>query len=213
VMCKEILDNLRDKQTVFYALLFGPVLLPVFLGGSIILSLKQLSIDFDEVTPLAVVNADKAPNLMEYLYSNNVDVEPAPDNPETAVRKSTVPVVLKVMPGFDEALRSGKPAPLTLIVNDGDKDSGRQARKITALLQGYERTINALRLQHRGINPNVFNALDITREDVSLDGAGGQMLASLLPFLLINLPYLSNVVSLYWENLVQRFVLSDSRQS
>lgn len=185
VMLKEILDNLRDRQTVFYALLFGPILMPLILGGSIIVSLKQLSIDFDQVTTLAVVNADSAPNLMEFLYSNNIDVEAAPDNPENAVRAGDVPVVLKVMPAFNDALRDGQPAPLTVFVNDGDKESAKQARKVTALLQAYERTINALRLQHRGIDPNVFNSLDISREDVSLDGAGGQLLASLLPFLLI----------------------------
>jgi len=158
VMLKEVLDNLRDKQTVFYALLFGPILMPLILGGSIVVSLKQLSIDFDQVTSLAVVNADSAPNLMEFLYSNNIDVEPAPENPEKAVRAGDVAVVLKVMPTFNDALRDGQPAPLT---------------------------VYALRLQHRGIDPNVFDSLEISREDVSLDGAGGQLLASLLPFLLI----------------------------
>jgi len=185
VMLKEILDNLRDKQTVFYALLFGPILMPLILGGSIIVSLKQLSIDFDQVTPLAVVNAESAPNLIEFLYSNNIDVETAPDNPEQAVRAGDIPIALKIMPTFDDALRKAKPAPLTVFVNDGDKESSKQARKVVALLHAYERTINALRLQHRGIDPNVFNSLDISREDVSRDGAGGQLLASLLPFLLI----------------------------
>lgn len=185
VMLKEILDNLRDKQTVFYALLFGPVLMPLILGGSIIVSLKQLSIDFDLVTPLAVVNAEQAPNLTEFLHSNNIDIEPAPEDPEKAVRRGDTALVLKVMPSFGEALRAGKPAPLTVLVNDADKNSSREARKVIALLQAYERTINALRMQHRGIDPNVFNSLDISREDVSQDGAGGQLLASLLPFLLI----------------------------
>jgi len=185
VMLKEVLDNLRDKQTVFYALLFGPILMPLILGGSIIVSLKQLSIDFDQVTPLSVVNAQSAPNLMEFLYSNNIDVEEAPENPEKAVRAGDIAVVLKIMPSFNEALRQGKPAPLTLFVNDADKDSSKQARKVSALLQAYERTLNALRLQHRGIDPNIFNSLEISREDVSQDGAGGQLLASLLPFLLI----------------------------
>ncbi len=185
VMFKEIIDNLRDKQTVFYALLFGPVLMPLILGGSIIISLKQLSIDFDQVTPLAVVNAELAPNLMTFLHSNNIDVVEAPDEPEKAVRRGDSPVVLKVMPSFSDALRAGKPAPLTLFVSDADKKSTREARKVVALLNAYERTINALRMQHRGIDPNVFNSLDISREDVSRDGAGGQLLASLLPFLLI----------------------------
>jgi len=185
VMLKEVLDNLRDKQTVFYALLFGPVLMPLILGGSIIVSLKQLSIDFDSVTELSVVNSEQAPNMMAFLHSNNIDVVEATNEPEKAVRRGDLPVVLKVMPSFEDALRAGKPAPLTIYVNDGDKGSIKQARKVVALLQAYERTIDALRLQHRGIDPNIFNSLDIQREDVSRDGAGGQLLASLLPFLLI----------------------------
>ncbi len=185
VMFKEIIDNLRDKQTVFYALLFGPVLLPLLVGGSIVGSLKQLSINFDEVTTLAVENLDAAPELMRFLYSNNIDAEVAPDNPEQAVRRGDVGVVLKVMPAFGENLRAGLPAPLTLYVNEADKDSSKQARKIRALLSVYERTLNNLRMQHRGINPDVFNSLDISQQDVSKDGAGGQLLASLLPFLLI----------------------------
>ena len=66
IMLKEIVDNLRDRQTVFYALLFGPVLLPLLLGGSLVASFKQLSIDFDQVTTLSVANADKAPTLVEF---------------------------------------------------------------------------------------------------------------------------------------------------
>ncbi len=185
VMIKEIIDNLRDRQTVFYALLFGPVLLPLLIGGSIVASLKQLSIDFDVVTTVAVENRSSAPQLMEFLYSNNVDVVDAPDNPEQAVRRGDVDVVLKVMPAFGDNLRAGQPAPLTLFVNEADKESGKQARKIRALLSVYERTLNNLRMQHRGMDPNIFNTLDITQQDVSQDGAGGQLLASLLPFLLI----------------------------
>ena len=81
VMLKEIIDNLRDRQTVFYALLFGPILLPLLIGGSLVASLKQLSIDFEDVTTLAVVNIEDAPTLMEFLYTRNVDTEAAPVDP------------------------------------------------------------------------------------------------------------------------------------
>ena len=185
VMFKEIIDNLRDRQTVFYALLFGPVLLPLVLGGSIVGSLKQLTIDFDQITELAVVNAEDAPNLMSFLYSNNIDIVKAPEDVERAVRRTEVAMALKIMPDFAQSLRTGKPASLTLYVNEADKNSGKQARKIRALLSGYERTLNNLRMQHRGIDSAVFNSLNIVQQDVSQDGAGGQMLASILPFLLI----------------------------
>ncbi len=185
IMFKEIVDNLRDRQTVFYALLFGPVLLPLLIGGSLVASFKQLSIDFDAVTTLSVVNADKAPTLMEFLYSNNIDAVAASDGVEKRVRAGEIPVALEITDEFSQGLRSGTPAPLTLHVNNADKDSTKAARRITAVLNVYEQTLNNLRLQHRGIDPSVFDSINIVQNDVSAEGQNGQLLASILPFLFI----------------------------
>ena len=185
IMLKEIVDNLRDRQTVFYALLFGPVLLPLLLGGSLVTSFKQLTIDFDQVTTLNVVNADKAPTLVEFLYSNNIDVVDAPDDVQQSVRYGDVLVVLEIGDDFSEALRQGRPAPLTLHVNSANKDSSKAARRVSAILSVYERTLSNLRLQHRGIDPLVFDSLKVVENDVSSEGANGQILASILPFLFI----------------------------
>lgn len=185
IMIKEIVDNLRDRQTVFYALLFGPVLLPLLIGGSLVASFKQLTIDFDKVTTLSVKNAEKAPTLMEFLYSNNIDTITAPENFEQSVRSGETPVVLEITDDYADALRRGSPAPLTLHVNNADKYSSKAARRITAILNVYEQTLSNLRLQHRGIDPSIFDPLNIVQNDVSNEGANGQMLASILPFLFI----------------------------
>lgn len=185
IMFKEIIDNLRDRQTLFYALLFGPVLLPLLLGGSLVASFKQLSIDFDEVTSLSVLNADQAPKLIEFLYSNNIDIVDAPEDIQTSVRYGEHLLVLEIPEDFGSNLRKGQPAPLTLHVNSADKESNKAARRITAILGVYERTLNSLRLQHRGIDPSTFDSLNIIENDVSSDGANGQLLASILPFLFI----------------------------
>lgn len=185
IMFKEIVDNLRDRQTVFYALLFGPVLLPLLIGGSLVASFKQLTIDFDAVTTLSVVNAEKAPTLIEFLYSNNIDTIAAPDNVEQSVRSGETLVVLEITDDYSDALRDGSPAPLTLHVNNADKDSTKAARRISAILNVYEQTLNSLRIQHRGIDPSIFDSLNIVQNDVSSEGATGQLLASILPFLFI----------------------------
>ena len=185
VVAKEILDNLRDRQTLFYALLFGPVLMPLLLGGSLVASFKQLSIDFDEVTELAVDGMEHAPNLVAFLRASNVDAVAAPDEVTAALRAGEVPLVLSIDERYGEALRAGRPAPLTLHLDESDKRSSKAARRITALLGVHERTLDALRLQHRGLNPALFDSLDVITDDVSSDGAGGQLLASLLPFLFI----------------------------
>jgi len=158
VPVKEIVDNLRDRQTLFYALLFGPVLLPLLLGGSMVASFKQIAIDFDEVTTLAVAHSDRAPNLMAFLRGQNIDVEAAPKAITKAVQKGDVSVVLEVDAEYANALREGRPAPLTLHMNQANKSSAKEARRITALLGLHERTLDNLRMQHRGIDPAVFNS-------------------------------------------------------
>lgn len=185
VTAKEIVDNFRDRQTLFYALLFGPVLLPLLLGGSLIASFKQFSIDFDQVSELAVAHSERAPNLVRFLYQNNIDVIDAPDDIELSVQNSDELIVLEIDENYSTALREGRAAPLTLYVNDANKDSAKAARRISTLLDVYKRTLDSLRMQHRGIDPAVFNSLDVVENDVSVDGANGQLLASLLPFLYI----------------------------
>lgn len=185
ILWKEIVDNLRDRQTVFYALLFGPVLLPLLIGGGLVASLKQATVSFDQPSALAVKNADQAPNLTQFLYSNNFDIEAAPIDVEESVRRGDVALVLEIPEDFSTAMREGQPAPLVIYVNDGDKHSAKEARKVNSVVNAYSQTINALRMQHRGIDPSVFNSINVRLEDVSSDGFRGQILASILPFLLI----------------------------
>jgi len=185
MLWKEIIDNLRDRQTVFYALMFGPILLPLLFGGALVASLKQATVSFDVPADLAVLHSERAPNLMRFLHSNNMDVIDAPADVEASVRRGDVPIVLEVSEEFGSALSAGQPAPLVIHVNDGDKQSSKEARKLNALLTAYSQTINALRMQHRGIDPSVFNSINVSLQDVSSNGFRGQLLASILPFLLI----------------------------
>ncbi|MBX2881273.1 MAG: ABC transporter permease [Granulosicoccus sp.] len=185
VMIKEIIDNLRDRQTLFYALLFGPILLPLIICGTLVSSFKQLSIDFEEIHTLPVLHSERAPNLIQFLYSQNIDIEAAPQDIEHSMRQGESSVVLEIPENFSESLRSAQPASVIVHLNSANKESAKSARRITTILSTYEQSINALRLQHRGIDPNTFNALDITQNDISEEGSSGQLLASLLPFLFI----------------------------
>lgn len=185
VMRKEVIDNLRDRQTVLYALLFGPVLMPLLIAGSLAGSLKQFSIDFEEISELPVVNASAAPNLMEFLHKNNIDTVEPPAEFESALRAGDIELVLEVSELYAGNLRSGTPAPLIMHSNDADKDSVRFARRIGQLINVHSQTLASLRLQVRGLDPGVFNTITLQENDVSSEGTSGQLLASLLPFLLI----------------------------
>lgn len=185
VLAKEVLDNLRDRQAVFYALLFGPVLLPLLIGGSLVAGARQMQIDFAEESTLAIVGGEHAQALSEFLYTRNVEVVTAPDDWRERLLDGRLDLVMRVDRTYGDALRNGRPAPLELLGNDADKDSTKARRRVEILLAGYEQWLAALRLQHRGIDPSLFDALDLRHVDLSNDGASGQLIASMLPFLFI----------------------------
>jgi len=185
VFKKEVLDNLRDRQTVFYALLFGPVLIPLLITGALVGSMKQLSINYDQISTLPVINAEAAPNLMQFLRSNNIDHVAPPDDVTAALRGGEVNLVLEVMPDFALQFRAGSPAPLTLHINEADKESVKSSRRVENLLSVYERTLANLRMQVRGLDPVIFDTLAVNTVDISDDGVEGQLLSSMLPFLFI----------------------------
>lgn len=185
VFKKEVVDNIRDRQTMFYALLFGPILLPLLVAGSTIATFKQLSVNFDEITELPVINASAAPNLVGFLRQNNIDTVEAPDNYRSALLSEDIDVVLEVAEDYGENLASGKPAPLVLYANEANKKSTKASRKISSLLRVHEQSLSTLRLQARGLDPTVFDSVMLEQIDVSSEGSGGQILASMLPFLLI----------------------------
>jgi len=185
VFLKEVIDNFRDKQTVFYALLFGPVLMPLLIAGSMIGSLKQISIDYGEVAELAVDGAEHAPNLIKFLKRNNIDAVGASDNYLDELRMGELDLVLEIPEQFAVNFREGKPAPVTIHVNEADKTSSKSARRLKTLLDYHESVLGNLRMQVRGLNPKVFDVIAANVNDVSKDGTGGQIMASLLPFLLI----------------------------
>ena len=87
VFKKEVLDNLRDRRSISSALL-TPLFSPAFLVVFIIILGKSLFGDpIENTLHLPVSGAENAPGLVAFLEQNNVELVPAPDDPEHAVRE------------------------------------------------------------------------------------------------------------------------------
>ncbi|MDY0022216.1 MAG: ABC transporter permease, partial [Arenimonas caeni] len=86
VFLKEVTENLRDRKTVFNALVMGPLLGPVFFAMmmSFVIT-RQLDIA-EKPLKVPVVGAEHAPGLVGWLERQGVQVEPAPFDPEEALQ-------------------------------------------------------------------------------------------------------------------------------
>ncbi len=185
VFVKEVIDNLRDRRSIFSAIL-SPLLGPVILLSMIILVGKTLFTDVNEKPlKLPVVGAENAPNLVQYLKQNGVDILPGPANPEALVQSGDLNLVLIISPEYGEAFTNGESAPLRMIIDSSRQSALADIERARTLIYSYGEQISALRLMARGINPMITNPVIIERIDVATPQSQVLIFLNMMPYFII----------------------------
>src|SRR5690606_15450655 len=120
VFRKEVLENLRDRRVILSAFFFGVLLAPVVFGLTTTMVSKRAVENQDKPLDLPIAGATHAPNLVRFLRENGVNVEDVQfttDQAMDAVRAGEQDMVLLIGEDYGKALQSGKPAPLSLVVD------------------------------------------------------------------------------------------------
>jgi sodium transport system permease protein len=182
VFSKEVIDNLRDRRTLLTVLVFGPLFGPLlYVGMMNVMTNKQLA-NMNQPLKLPVQGAQYAPSLMDYLRQHNTEIQPAPANPEQAVKNGMVDVVLVIPKEYSTAFRAGQPAIVQLVM-DRSKDSARKnIDRASELLQNYGREIAALRMLARGVDPRAMAPLAIENMDVSTPQSRAVLILGFVPY-------------------------------
>lgn len=187
---KEAVDNLRDRRSVFNALLsvlLNPLLYIVLFG----FLNRSFSEQAEQTLQLPVVGAANAPNLVAFLDMYNVDILPPPADPRTAVQNGDADVVLIIPDDYAAAFSRGEPAPVELMRDESNQGTSVAEQRVENLLEQYSRRIGALRLLARGVSPAVMTAVPVVAIDVSPEarGASGTVL-NLLPIIMLTAAFL-----------------------
>src|SRR6056297_1663855 len=186
VFIKELLDNFRDRRVVLNTLIIGPLFGPVIFGLMLSFMASETTERMEAALELPVVGAENAPNLVAWLERQGVIIEDAPDDPEAAVRSEEHEVVLRIPEGFGEAWQAGQPAPIEIIADQSLRYTGTTIARVRSYLGTYSAQISQVRLQLRGIHPEITRPVDTQIVDLSTPTSrGGQILAFLPYFILI----------------------------
>lgn len=186
VMRKELLDLSRDRRTVLLGLLLMPLLFPVFILGVGMLAERRATTQLEKTLPLPVIGAEHAPNLVAYIGTQNIEVLPAPEDPDAEIRAQNFDIILRIPAGFPDQWRDSAPADLELIYDSTRRDTEIPLQRIRGTLQAYSMTAGKLRLLSRGVSPNLDTAVRVNTRDLATPEAKrGQILAAMLPYLLI----------------------------
>lgn len=189
ILVKEIVDNLRDRRTLMtmaVSIIVGPLILFGFLWFAEKTVKQETDLVNSDPIPLAVVGAELAPNLVIWLEQNNIKIVAPPNNPEQAVNDGEHRVVLIIEGSFVDAFNAGRSAPLRLIHDSslgGFKKLGFNT--ITRVIGLYGSQIGSLRLQARGISPEVVRPIILNVSDVASAQARNAEILNMMPYLLI----------------------------
>lgn len=185
VFLKEARDNLRDRRTLFSALLMGPLFGPILFAFVINISLKQSLSDASEPLDVPVIGQENAPNLIRYLESQNIDIVPAPADRAAAieaVKTGARDLVLVISEGFGTQLADTVPARIEVISDLANTQAERESRRAMQALRSYNQELAALRLVARGVSPMVLRPLNIDVVDVSTPTGRSALLLGMLSY-------------------------------
>ncbi len=185
VYSKEVRENLRDRRSLFNSVLLGPILFPIlFIGLAYFTGSKQQE-RAEKVLEVPVVGAENAPNLVNFLEQQGVVIQPAPDDPEAAVRSQDVQVIIRIPEQFAQQWTDGEPAVVEVIADPSRRESSIPMQRVRGLLNAYGAQIGQLRLQLRGVSPNLGTAIMVKDVDLSTPQSRGMLVMIMLPYVLM----------------------------
>jgi sodium transport system permease protein len=185
VFAKELLENLRDRRVILSAFLFGVLLAPVIFGLTTSLASKRVVESQDKPLRLTVSGSEHAPNLVHFLEENGTDIKTVAmtaDEAMSAVRSGGEDLVLLIDPEYGHNLQAGAPAPLDLVVDTANNQTGASAERARRLLEAYGGQLAALRLLVRGVSPQVIRPVDVRTLDVATPAGRSLLILGMMTY-------------------------------
>jgi len=191
VFGKEFRENLRDRRTLFTALIFGPLFAPLLFAAVLSLMIQRTDTQQDKPLELAVAHAERAPNLVNQLVAYGVTVVPVSyedAQARSAVQRHEHKLILMVPDDYATRFAAGRPAPLMLYSDASDNFAERDERRIKAILAQYSSTLVRLRMIARGLDPMMLAPVAVHDVDVSTPASRSVLaLGSMSYFILLTM--------------------------
>ena len=185
---KEVIENSRDRRTLFSTLLFGPLFGPALFAIMINVIISQALSGAEEDITLPIVGQEHAPNLVDFLRRRGVEASADLESLEeatAAVREGEHEIVLVISPEFPANFRAGGDARVTLVFDPSQTRLNLSTRRVRGLLNAYSRQLAFMRLQARGINPLLIRPITIDDFDLSTATGRSALLLGMLTYLLL----------------------------
>ncbi len=187
VFVKEIVDNFRDRRSLTVALLMA-FMMPALILFLIGFQIERVSDSDDQSVTLPVIGAERAPNLMRYLESRNIEIVEGPADATAAaeaVEAGNRDAVLLIPDDFGAQLADMIPATVELYSDQSNTAGNSEVGRVRDALYGYNQTLATVRLSARGVNPMTLRPLNIDDIDVSTPSGRAAIVLGMMSYILL----------------------------
>jgi sodium transport system permease protein len=191
VYFKELKDALRDRRTAIMILvasiITGP--LTLVLVAQFISGLEEKS----ATLKVRIVGQQYAPELVNFLQRNDVEIETAPADYEARVREGRLDAVIVIPDDFDERLLAGDNAKVEIVYDDSRAETGPAIRQAERLMRAFNRETGMLRMMARGVSPDLVEPLKVEHVSTATPRQKGAFILFLIPMFAILSPLLGGM--------------------
>jgi len=185
VMSKELTDLFRDRRTVMLGLFMAPLLFPALILGVGAMAEQRARTQLESTLELPMIGAERAPNLVAFLQTRNIEIIEPPENPEASIRDQLHEVILSIPEDYPELWLQSRPAVVEVLYGSARQYSRIPVSRVESALRSYSRQVATMRLIVRGVDPALGEAVVPGRRDLSTPEARRGMALAFLPYLLI----------------------------
>lgn len=185
VFTKEVRENLRQRRTVLGALLYGPLIGPLFFAMMLTVMISMHESNAHKPLEIPVAGAQNAPNLIADLKGDGLVPMPLTSSPEQMIRTRKAKVVLSIPDNYADLARQGKPAEVDLYFDSSRRHVMTTVGRVRDLLQQWSKQRSGLRLLARGIAPQVATPLAVASRDQSTPHSRAGRFLSFLPYFFV----------------------------
>lgn len=190
---KELRDFLRDRRTLIFTLLVGPLIYPLLMLGVGKLTQMRTETQLEKPLDIRVVGQQRAPNLVAWLAGQGIRAKPASGSEagqsasvDAAIRNQSEDVAVIIAPDYAEDWQAGKPATVTVVADSTSRNAEIYVARVKGALSAYGQQVGALRLLARGIDPGIVRAVGVQDRDLATPEAKrGVLMSVILPMLLV----------------------------
>lgn len=190
---KELRDFLRDRRTLIFTLLVGPLIYPLLMLGVGKLTQMRTETQLEKPLDIRIVGQQRAPNLVAWLAGQGIRAKPASGSEagqsasvDAAIRNQSEDVAVIIAPDYAEDWQAGKPATVTVVADSTSRNAEIYVARVKGALSAYGQQVGALRLLARGIDPGIVRAVGVQDRDLATPEAKrGVLMSVILPMLLV----------------------------